>query len=201
MNPWTVECAIKGVYASLFNVRAIAERSNARYRHDTVAMGIAVMPQYKEIGTVTANAVAVTRYLENPCTHTPATVMRLLGLALPGYTFSVGEADNDVTNPDPGTMSETAVATTNLTYDPSIALYRGDYSVKISRYATPVAGNPAYDHPVMPLNLYSDMLLLTIAAERAYCLYGFNLSATKCDQLRYSTAKTALDMVCSPQTH
>jgi hypothetical protein len=128
MVPETVECALKGVYGSLWNVRAIDERIVARYIQSTVAMGVAVLPQYKEIGKVTANAVCITRLVESP--------------DKPGYTFSIGEADNDVTNPEPGTQSETAVATANLTYIPENNTYTGDFNITITRFAIPVAGGP-----------------------------------------------------------
>jgi len=62
----TLECAMKAVFASLFNTRGIDERSFARYRHDSAAMGLSVVTAYKEIGEITANAVAVTRYVADP---------------------------------------------------------------------------------------------------------------------------------------
>lgn len=44
MKPKTVRCAIKVVYASLWNTRAIEERSFVRIDHATAAMGLAVIP-------------------------------------------------------------------------------------------------------------------------------------------------------------
>jgi hypothetical protein len=54
------------VYGALWNPRAIDERTFARYRHDGVCMGIAVIPQYKEWGKVTGNAVVITRHITDP---------------------------------------------------------------------------------------------------------------------------------------
>ena len=39
VSPKSVACAVKGVYASLWNKRAIEERTFARIDHATVAMG------------------------------------------------------------------------------------------------------------------------------------------------------------------
>lgn len=81
MIPETIECALRGdcfprryfsshcvlgVYGSLWNQRAIEERTYARYRHDTSVMGVAVVARYKELGTVTGNAVAITRLVATP---------------------------------------------------------------------------------------------------------------------------------------
>ena len=46
VSPQSVACAIKGVYASLWNKRAVEERSFARIDHATVAMGLSVVPAY-----------------------------------------------------------------------------------------------------------------------------------------------------------
>jgi len=43
MNPKTLNCALKGVWASLWNKRAIEERSFARLDHATVGMGVAIV--------------------------------------------------------------------------------------------------------------------------------------------------------------
>ena len=45
MKPKTVQCAIKGVYASLWNARAIEERSFARLDHATAAEEIRIGPE------------------------------------------------------------------------------------------------------------------------------------------------------------
>ena len=46
VSPRSVACAIKGVYASLWNQRAVEERTFARIDHATVAMGLSVVPTY-----------------------------------------------------------------------------------------------------------------------------------------------------------
>ena len=41
MTPQTLQCSIKGVFASLWNLRAVAERTRARLDHATAVMGVA----------------------------------------------------------------------------------------------------------------------------------------------------------------
>src|SRR6185436_4147851 len=43
VSPKSLNCALKGTWASLWNKRAIEERSFARLDHATVGMGIAVV--------------------------------------------------------------------------------------------------------------------------------------------------------------
>ena len=101
MQPETLVCAVKGVYASLWNKRAIEERNFAHIDQRTAAMGIAVNTSYDfrkktekivEIG----NAVLVTRVINSRGVY--------------GYRLSVNTEDNLVTNPTPGTQSEITVA-------------------------------------------------------------------------------------------
>ena len=46
VKPKSVGCAVKGVYASLWNKRAVEERSFARIDQRTIAMGLAIVPAY-----------------------------------------------------------------------------------------------------------------------------------------------------------
>jgi hypothetical protein len=147
VSPKSVACAIKGVYASLWNRRAVEERTFARIDHATVAMGLSVVAAYDTESEVTANAVIVTRVLNTQGVY--------------GYTLSVQDGNNLVTNPDPGTQTEVTVAALGLGAEPT--------SLTITRFAQPVAGGPVRTEPVLPRD---DMLrLVDIAAtvERAYC--------------------------------
>eukprot|EP01125_Pyxidicula_operculata_P010213 TRINITY_DN335_c0_g2_i2.p1 TRINITY_DN335_c0_g2~~TRINITY_DN335_c0_g2_i2.p1 ORF type:complete len:1200 (-),score=318.63 TRINITY_DN335_c0_g2_i2:208-3546(-) len=172
MSPPTLECALKGIYGSLWNQRAISERTFARYRHDSCVMGIAVVPQYKELGSVTANSVCITRLIDG-------------NTALPGYTFSIQAGDNDVTNPEPGTFSETTVSFIN----PNLT-----WTWKTTKYATPVAGQPALTTPVLNLTLMNTMMRVILTTENAYCNYKFKLPKEKCDAIALNNVKTGLDM-------
>lgn len=49
------------VFASLWNTRAIEERSFARLDHATASMGIAVVPKYDAESQVAANGLIITR--------------------------------------------------------------------------------------------------------------------------------------------
>ncbi len=147
VSPKSVACAIKGVYASLWNQRAVEERTFARIDHATVAMGLSVVAAYDTESDVSANAVIVTRVLNTQGVY--------------GYTMSVQVGNNLVTNPDPGTQTEVTVAALGLGDEPT--------SLTITRFAQPDAGGAVRTEPVLPR---ADMLrLVDIAAavERAYC--------------------------------
>ena len=96
VKPKSVGCAVRGVYASLWNKRAVEERSFARIDQNSVAMGLAIVPEYDIESEVAANAVVVTRVLNTDAVY--------------GYSLSVQEGNNLVTNPDPGTFSEVTIA-------------------------------------------------------------------------------------------
>ena len=101
IEPDTMICAIKGVYASLWNSRAVDERAFAKIDQSTAAMGIAVNNSYdfrkKENITEIANGVVVTRVINAKGVY--------------GYRASFNTKDNLVTNPTPGTQSEIVLAT------------------------------------------------------------------------------------------
>eukprot|EP01123_Difflugia_compressa_P014200 TRINITY_DN710_c0_g1_i4.p1 TRINITY_DN710_c0_g1~~TRINITY_DN710_c0_g1_i4.p1 ORF type:complete len:1221 (-),score=179.58 TRINITY_DN710_c0_g1_i4:146-3808(-) len=173
MVPSTIECALKGVYGSLWNQRAIEERTFARYKHETCVMGISVVPRYKELGkSVTANSVAITRLIDGSTDRA-------------GYTFSIQKDDNDVTNPDPNTVSETTVAYINT---------NKTWTWLTTRFATPVAGQPPLTAPVLTRDLMDKMMLTILRAEEAYCLYKFNLTKEKCSNMMLNNVKTGLDI-------
>jgi hypothetical protein len=172
IEPSTVQCALKGVYGSLYNARAIQERTYARYVHDTCLMGISVVSKYGELGSVTGNAVAVTK-LPSLSTHT-------------GYSYSLQDADNDVTNPIIGTISETSLAIFNPNDN--------SFEWQVQRYAVPVPYGPVLTTPVVGKNLTDLATRALLFAEEQYCIYGFKLSAAECSKIRYNTAKRALDV-------
>lgn len=147
VSPKSVACAVKGVYASLWNQRAVEERSFARIDHATVAMGPSIVPAYDTESDVTANAVVVTR------------VINAAGVF--GYTLSVQAGNNLVTNPDPGTETEVTIAALGLGDEPT--------SYTITRYATPVAGGPARTEPVLTGEQLAALVDLARSVEPAYC--------------------------------
>ncbi len=147
VSPKSVACAIKGVYASLWNQRAIEERSFARIDHATAAMGLSVVAAYDNEAEIAANAVVITRVL-NPT-------------GVYGYSLSIQEGNNLVTNPDPGTYSEVTIAALGLGTEPT--------SLTITRFAKPTKNSPERTEAV--LSREQTLALVDIAAtvERAYC--------------------------------
>ena len=116
-------CAVKGVYASLWNKRAVEERSFARIDQRTIAMGLAIVPAYDTESEVAANAVVVTRVLNTDDVF--------------GYSLSVQQGNNLVTNPDPGTYSEVTIAGFISDDEPT--------SLTVTRFAKPTAGGAGAD--------------------------------------------------------
>jgi phosphoenolpyruvate synthase/pyruvate phosphate dikinase len=146
VKPKSVLCAVKGVYASLWNKRAIEERSFARIDHSSVAMGLAIVPAYDIESEVVANAVVVTRVLNTSDVY--------------GYSLSVQEGNNLVTNPDPGTYSEVTIAGFISETEP--------ISLTITRFAKP-RDSMERTEPVLTREQMLDLVDLARRVENAYC--------------------------------
>ncbi|MFP5281904.1 MAG: hypothetical protein ACLGIF_00455, partial [Actinomycetes bacterium] len=147
VKPKSLACAVKGVYASLWNKRAIAERAFARIDSRSVAMGLAIVAAYDTKSEVAANAVVVTRVLNTRDVF--------------GYSLSVQEGNNLVTNPDPGTHSEVDVAAFLSDDEP--------VSLTVTRFAKPTATSPVRTEPVLPRETMLDLVDLARRVEQAYC--------------------------------
>jgi hypothetical protein len=147
MKPNTLSCAIKGVFASLWNKRAIDERSYARLDHRTALMGIAIVPAYDLVSPVAANSVVITRIVATQNVY--------------GYTLANQLGNVLVTNPLEGTLAENVIAAFNEPEDaPSFA---------VTRRAVAVAGQPALTHSVYNDRRMRQIVEITRAAEIAYC--------------------------------
>ncbi|WP_344092543.1 PEP/pyruvate-binding domain-containing protein [Microbacterium deminutum] len=147
VKPKSVGCAIKGVYASLWNKRAVEERSFARIDQDSVAMGLAIVPAYDAESDVAANAVVVTRVLNTDGVY--------------GYSVSAQQGNNLVTNPNPGTYSEITIAAFISDDEPT--------SLTVTRFAKPTADAPERTEPVLPSERMLELVDLAKQVERAYC--------------------------------
>ncbi|MEU1972556.1 PEP/pyruvate-binding domain-containing protein [Microbacterium sp. NPDC019599] len=147
VKPKSLGCAMKGVYASLWNKRAVEERSFARIDQTTIAMGLAIVPAYDTESDVAANAVVVTRVLNTDHVF--------------GYSLSVQAGNNLVTNPDPGTWSELTVAAFISDTEPT--------SLTTTRYAKPTRDAPEWTEPVLPPVRMGELVDLARRVERAYC--------------------------------
>jgi hypothetical protein len=145
--PRTLSCAIKAVYASVWNRRAIDERSFARVDHGSSLMGLAIVPKYDLVADIAANSVVVTRVINSNGTL--------------GYTFSNQEGDNLVTNPTPGTSSEVIIVAFS---DPGLPP-----SFVTTRHATPEVGGPTLTTSVYTPEQLQTLTDITTAVEHAYC--------------------------------
>lgn len=152
MVPESLVCAVKGVYASLWNKRAIEERTYARIDQRTAAMGIAVNTSYdfrkktEGINEV-ANAVLVTRVINSKGVY--------------GYRLSLNTSENLVTNPTPGTQSEVVIASfTGLNEKPT-------YSV--IQYAKTDAGAEPLKTQLLSQDYYQRMVEIAQTIEVGYC--------------------------------
>ncbi len=171
--PRTVNCGIKGVYASLWNQRAVEERNFARLDHATAAMGVAIVPSYDFESDVAANSVVITRVVSNG--------------GISGYTFSVQEGNVLVTNPPAGTISEQTIA---AFLDENVA-----NSFILTRHATPALGAPARTTPILSVAQQEEMLRIARQVEEAYCRAEPSYYNGNCDQVTVDPGKpTALDM-------
>ena len=173
MQPKTLNCALKGVWASLWNKRALEERSFARLDHATVGMGIAVVAKYDIESDVAANAVIVTRVINNE--------------GLYGYSFSSQVGNDLVTNPTPGTYAENVIAG-----------FIGDGApptFTVTRYATPTAGGAKLTHRVLADDKMTSLLEITKIVETAYCKAKADYYPGSCDNVTVDPEKpTALDL-------
>jgi hypothetical protein len=147
MEPRTLNCALKGVWASLWNKRAIEERSFARLDHTTVGMGIAIVERYDDDAEIVANSVMVTRVIGND--------------RLYGYSFSTQVGNNLVTNPLPGTYSENVIAGfVDASKPPTFT---------VLRYATPTTDGAQLTSRVLGDDQMLGLLGYTKKVEEAYC--------------------------------
>lgn len=147
MNPRTIQCAIKGVYMSLWNKRAIEERSFARIDHASVSMGISVLPAYDYQHKIAGNSVLVTRVINT--SH------------VLGYSLSVQKKNNLVTNPDPGTFSELSIAALGQGSEPT--------TLTFTRFAKPKKDKPQLTEPVLTKEQMLQMVDISRSVEIAYC--------------------------------
>jgi hypothetical protein len=147
VKPKTLACAMKAVLASTWNKRAIEERTFARLDHATASMGFAIVADYELEEPVAANAVVVTRVLATPNVY--------------GYTLALQRGNVLVTNPEPGTLAESTIAAFNEPGEPA--------SFAITRFATPIAGEPPLRSPVLSDAKLRELVEITRTAEVAYC--------------------------------
>lgn len=151
MFPATILCAIKGVYGSLWNKRAIEERSFAHIMPGSASMGLAINQSYdfrdktEGINEI-ANAVVITRILNTEGIY--------------GYQISLNTDDNLVTNPTPNTQSEINLAT-------FIGNEKPEYT--IVQYAKPDAAAPVLKASLISPEIKNRIVSLVRSLEQSYC--------------------------------
>lgn len=174
VKPRTPQCAVKACYASLWNKRAIEERSFARLDHATSAMGLAIVPAYDTEADVIANGVLITRVVN--------------GIGIVGYTLSLQQGNELVTNPSPGTSAEQTLVT--FSADPS----RPDRYTRL-RAATPTPYGPPLVGSVLPEAKMAEIITLGRAIEVAHCAVVPGYSTGSCAMVHYDTKKpVSLDL-------
>ncbi len=171
MKPKTVQCAIKRVYASLWNTRAIEERSFARIDHATAAMELAVVPTYDTESEVAANGVLITRAVNSDFL---------------AYTVGLQQENSQVTNPDPGTTAQLTLATFGGNDHPTRFTTT---RFTTTRFATPKANAPPLTAAVIPDAKLNDIVNMTIAAEVADCRVKRGYCAGDCRNVWLVEAK------------
>jgi len=174
VNPRTPQCAVKAVYASLWNKRAIEERSFARLDHATSAMGLAVVPAYDTEADVVANGVVITRVVN--------------GAGIAGYTIALQQGNELVTNPTPGTSAQHSLVT--FSADPS-----RPHRITLLRAATPTPYGPPLATSVLPEAKIAELVGVVRAVESAHCTVTPGYTASPCPFVHFDTRKpAALDL-------
>jgi hypothetical protein len=110
-------------------------------------MGLAIVPAYDIDSEVAANAVVVTRVLNTTDVY--------------GYSLSVQEGNNLVTNPDPGTYSEVTIAGFISDTEP--------VSLTVTRFAKPTKDSVERTEPILEREQMLDLVDLARRVESAYC--------------------------------
>ncbi len=144
VKPKSVQCGIKAVFGSLWNSRALVERSFARLDHATAGMGIAVNPSY---GDEQANLVLVTRVVGTDSVY--------------GYSLSVQKGENLVTNPLPGTITEFDVAAFSDAARPPRFI--------TTRYAKPTLTDPVMTTTILTEARMNEIVDIAKKVEIAWC--------------------------------
>lgn len=148
VEPRTAQCALKAVYASLWNQRAVEERSYARIDHASAAMGIAVVPAYDSESEVVANGVILTRAIGAD--------------DVIGYTVTLQQGNNLVTNPAPGTLAQRTLVTF------SADTTRPD-RFTVVRPAVSTAGAAPLTGSILPDAKLAEIVRVARSVEHAYC--------------------------------
>lgn len=174
--PKSLACAIKATYASLWNMRAVRERSFKKFDHRTASMGLSVQIAYKfrKKIKIAANSVLVTRVLGTESVY--------------GQQISSQVKNGLVTNPVPGTKAELAV----ISFDAA----GRNFGINLLQFAKPEADEPALDHMIMSREQMLQISDIAREVEIKYCESKANYyPGGSCKNVTNSVKKAlALDM-------
>jgi phosphoenolpyruvate synthase/pyruvate phosphate dikinase len=170
---------MKATYASLWNLRAVRERTYKRFDHRTASMGLSVQPSYKfkDDLVISSNSVLITRVVGTESVY--------------GQQLSTQVGNGLVTNPVPDTRSELSI----MTFD----VKGGQFGISLLQYAKPKAGQPALNSMILSDQKMADMSYIARAIEVRYCeaktLAVYYPAAKNCSVVVNSVKKSlALDM-------
>jgi Pyruvate phosphate dikinase, AMP/ATP-binding domain len=176
VEPKSLACAMKAAYASLWNTRAVRERSYKRFDHRSASMGLSVQTAYKfrKGPKIKANSVLITRVLGTESVY--------------GQQISTQVKNGLVTNPVPNTKAELAV----LSFDAS----GKGFGVNVLQYAKPFADQPALISKILSNEELLKISNIARAVEIKYCESKENyFPGGKCANVTNSQKKAlALDM-------
>lgn len=149
VKPKSLDCSMKAAYASLWNERAVRERSFRRLDHSSAGMGLAVHVAYKfrKDLSIKSNSVLVTRVLGTDSVY--------------GYQLSTQVNNGLVTNPIPGTKSELLVVGAD-----SVGK---NFGLTVLQYAKPTPQTPVMDRMILTEPEVLTLVDIARAVEIKYC--------------------------------
>lgn len=176
IHPKTIACAMKATYASLWNLRAVRERTFKRFDQRTASMGLSVQTAYKfrKGLEITSNSVMVTRVLGAESVY--------------GQQLSTQVGNGLVTNPVPNTKSELVV----IGFDNTAK----NFGISLLQYAKPIADKPALTELILSHQQMMNLSEIARTIEIRYCESKNDyFPGAKCSAVVNSVKKpTALDM-------
>lgn len=176
VKPKSIACAMKAAYASLWNVRAVRERTYKRFDQRTAAMGLSIQTSYKfrkEL-EIKSNSVMITRVLGTNTVY--------------GQQLSTQVGNGLVTNPVPETKSELLV----IGFD-NLAK---NYGLSVLQYAKPKVEQPTMTTMILSEKEIRQISEMARDVEIKYCEAKSDyFPGANCKLISNSTKKpTALDM-------
>ena len=140
---------MKATYASLWNLRAVRERSFKKFDHQSASMGLSIQTAYKfrKGIKIKANSVLVTRVLGTESVY--------------GQQLSTQVKNGLVTNPLPDTKSELAI----ISFDAN----GKNFGINLLQFAKPTTGEPPLTSMILPKDEMLKVSEIAREVEIKYC--------------------------------